>query len=901
MVNTSTRAQLKRTGRPKLRSLLKDETGYRKVFFIALAMAIGVFLPFILLDSGYFLFYGDYNVQQIPFYQMCHDAVQRGDIFWSFTTDLGANFMSSYSFYLLGSPFFWLTLPFPSHIVPYLMGPLFILKFACAATTGFAFIKRFVKNKDYAIIGGILYAFSGFSVFNIFFNHFHEPMIFFPLLLVAVEEFMINRRGGVLAAAVALNAIVNYFFFAGMVTFVIIYVIIRLLSGAWKLKWGRAALFVLETVVGLLLSAFILLPSLITLFGNPRVDSFYTGHNALLYGYVQRYGQLFTAFFFPPDLPATQLFFPDAETKWASVAGWLPLFGMVGVISFIKAKKGNWLKRIFITCLIMAFVPVLNSMFFMFNAAYYGRWFYMPILMMCLMTVVSLEDKTVDWRGGLTVSLAVTAFISLFMGFYPQKYEQDGETSYRLGLFASGQELRYLMYTLIAFASILLTYIVVRRYRDKGKKFLRVSLISVITMSVIYSIFIIAAGKIYFSGGHAHKDFLIPYSLNGGKEIDLPDMDKFNYRIDTLEVDEPGLDNQAMFWQLPTIQAFQSIIPASVMEFYPLVGVQRDVGSRPDIDHYGLRSLLSVRWQFNYDNVYEKEDEDVDTMPGYTFYDWQNGYNIYENDNYIPMGFAYDKYITRLQFDDEDKDYREFLLLKGILLDAEQIKRHRDIVQPLDLDNIDYEYEDFVNDCEARGQYTAYNFRQDNFGFEADFDSGDTDKLVFFSIPYEKGLLKSEGWTATIDGEPVTVENINIGFMAVRVPAGVHHVRFNYMTPGIIIGVLVTAGAIAVLLIYLILVYLYRKRRLDARVIKSGWDSSAYENRIDAPPYVFPHETKPTFIQKLKAKWDSLTPTKQPPSDMDILAGFSLPDDDYFSADENAFSGNEGGGDSMNN
>ena len=74
-------------------------------------------------DKGYFLFYGDFNVQQVPFYKLAHEAVRSGSINWSFGTDLGTNFIGSYTFYLLGSPFFWLTLPFPTEFVPHLIGP----------------------------------------------------------------------------------------------------------------------------------------------------------------------------------------------------------------------------------------------------------------------------------------------------------------------------------------------------------------------------------------------------------------------------------------------------------------------------------------------------------------------------------------------------------------------------------------------------------------------------------------------------------------------------------------------------------------------------------------------------------------------------------------------------------
>ena len=68
-------------------------------------------------------FYGDFNVQQVPFYRLAHDmAGETASSAWSQHTDLGANFIGSYSFYLLGSPFFWLTIPFPSEWLQFLMG-----------------------------------------------------------------------------------------------------------------------------------------------------------------------------------------------------------------------------------------------------------------------------------------------------------------------------------------------------------------------------------------------------------------------------------------------------------------------------------------------------------------------------------------------------------------------------------------------------------------------------------------------------------------------------------------------------------------------------------------------------------------------------------------------------------
>ena len=44
-------------------------------FLFGLALAFVIFVPFMIVDGGRFLFYGDFNVQQVPFYRIAHDAV----------------------------------------------------------------------------------------------------------------------------------------------------------------------------------------------------------------------------------------------------------------------------------------------------------------------------------------------------------------------------------------------------------------------------------------------------------------------------------------------------------------------------------------------------------------------------------------------------------------------------------------------------------------------------------------------------------------------------------------------------------------------------------------------------------------------------------------------------------
>ena len=94
------------------------------------------FLPFYILDGGFFHYAGDFNSQQISFYRYMNGFVKglgypdsplagAASNTFSWATDLGSGAMNAYSFYLYGSPFFWFSLIFPQQWLPYLMVPLF--------------------------------------------------------------------------------------------------------------------------------------------------------------------------------------------------------------------------------------------------------------------------------------------------------------------------------------------------------------------------------------------------------------------------------------------------------------------------------------------------------------------------------------------------------------------------------------------------------------------------------------------------------------------------------------------------------------------------------------------------------------------------------------------------------
>lgn len=156
---------------------------YLKIFIINFVIAMLSFALLIIRGNGIFTLCNDFNEQQIPFHMLANNSLKNGGFLWNWNIDLGSSFVGALGFYVLGSPFAWLSFLFPARFYPFLVGWLYMMKYATAGTLAYGYIKRFTSKK-YAALGAVLYAFSGFQCVNLIFHHFHDAVAFFPLLLI---------------------------------------------------------------------------------------------------------------------------------------------------------------------------------------------------------------------------------------------------------------------------------------------------------------------------------------------------------------------------------------------------------------------------------------------------------------------------------------------------------------------------------------------------------------------------------------------------------------------------------------------------------------------------------------------------------------------------------------------
>ena len=768
---------------------------YLQVFLLGAGVILLIMLPVMFLTGGFFVYYGDFNSQQIPFYHIAREAVHEGAFGWNWETDLGANFIGSYSFYLLGSPFFWLTALLPRGAVLYLMPYLLAAKHGLAAMTSYAYIRRFVRSRHAAVIGGMLYAYSGFQLFNIFFNHFQDVTAFFPLMLIAMEQHINERRRGVFALSVALMALINYYFFTGQVVFLIIYFAVRCCSPDFRARVGNFLTLAFEAVIGGLMACVLLLPTFFAVYENHRVGGFLTGMDMVAYPDRTRLWHIIQSFFMLPDVPARPNLFVTDYAKWASIGGYLPMFSMAGVIAFMSQKKKHWASRLILICMICAFIPVLNTMFHTFNESYYARWFYMPVLIMAMMTAYALDNPAIRWRGGVRVCILFLAGFGL-ISLLPKKND-DGSLKW----FAFAEYPWYFWLVLIGCGLMLYLCITALTSRAHGWRYqgyaLWMCVISCVTCTAMTVYFGIGLGM--------YPNFYVAYAIRGGESISLDPVENQFFRVDISE----DYDNYPMLWGYSNMRCFHSVVPASIMDFYDHVNVTRDVASRADQKHYPLRALFSVRYYFDKadaDNA-EMQDRTLE-MPGFTYQKKENGFYIFENQAYLPMGIAFDRFVSEEKVENLTSLAKEKTMLQALILTPEQAETYGDILTELpDREKIGASDEEYLDFCRKTAQTRCCDsFSYDSYGFRAEITL-EKPEMVFFSVPYERG------WTAEVNGQAVPVECVDYGMTAVRCDVGANVIEFHYQTPGLRTGFLLTLSGAGLLALYLLAAAAVSRRR----------------------------------------------------------------------------------------
>lgn len=801
-----------------LNSKNKENKVYAPVIMFASAflMYILAALPIFIGRGLPFFYYGDYNVQQVPFYLAAHRAVENGDFFWNWNIDLGGSMAGDFSFYLWGSPFFWITMLFPESSIPYLMPFLMALKYATAACCAYLYIRRYVHKYSYAMIGGYLFAFSGFNACNIVFNHFTDSVAFFPLYLLTFEKLMAQDDENApsdskdpwsfiyFALMTAFMSIVNYYFFFGQVVFLVIYYIVRYgRNNGIKANFKMFNKALLGGVVGVLTAGFFLMQAYAGIKGNTRLDNYINGYNMLIYPSEKLLWDIVKSVSMLPDIIGKGTLFYTGTVKNASLAAYIPMFGISGVVAYflLNRKKKNWEKTMLIICGVIAFLPVFNAAFSMFNSSYYARWYYMPILLMCLMTAqVAERGKSPQLKKGAIVAVIMFLFF-LLVYLLPSKND-DGEIVFFNMTENNTIFLRDVLGTAILCLMLLAVAFVIpknfgHKETDKTKTGHRKTGIrdAIVLFAVIVSCII---------------STFVP--LKNGSGI-ISDRGKQKWQeqmlFNKVEVDQSQFcrgevdstsTNYDMAWGIPSIHCFLSTVPSEIFDFlYGSCGITRTVETNLPVERCGARAILSGRYYFeNADISKNRVFHEGEGTDGYFFLKNENGFDVFDNLNFIPMGFTFDYYITESEWEDLEAKEHDYDLARVLIISDEDAinlgdKLSMQEMTAEDILNSEMSYLEFSDECLKRKATSCSEFITDTKGFSATTAMLKDSTLVFFSVPY------TEGFSCTVDGQKVDMIKADYGLMAVPVEGGVHEIRVSYEPEGFTEGLIMSIAGIVIL------------------------------------------------------------------------------------------------------
>jgi hypothetical protein len=573
-----------------------------------------------------------------------------------------------------------------------------------------------------------------------------------------------------------------------------------------------------ECGLGCLLAAWLMLPAGWAMLGISR-----SGGLELLkyFGWYTWSATLerLRAIWMPIESGVVHAFYGDASS-WASVAAFLPLCGCALALWQALTRPKSWVFLLLPALTLISIWPFSNRLFTLGSSLYYTRWWYGLALMLCVPTVQALEALSTpgprDLRR-LSLALWITLGVSLCLtiptalpdALLARLADASVAPAAKLGRALlqnkaqagyAGDAFRVLAWGLAALNLGCLWLSTRRRFLGGAR--------------VLCAALAVAAVANY-AGFIAVNDALAPVGEQLGyptgvdyyaRHILLEDRPAFTgttyaYRVDA----PPKVRNYGMLINQPAVTSFHSLRSNYLNDFVLLSGFgysESPDAVPPDMYNGAIRTLLGVRTFYNYD-----EDHYPGAPEGFVYAGKSGEVSVYENPFALPLGFAYDRF-TNLWHQNLTPVNIGQVMLQGVVLDSSGMDALSDLLEPLwEQPSVPWQ-----EAAAHRAAMACYDVEATPRGLTAKIDLP-RERLVYFSVQYDRG------WSATVNGAPATLYNVNLGCIGLRVPAGQgNEIVLRYFPRGLREGAWISAGAALTLALYL----LWGRRRCSGPLTGRG-------------------------------------------------------------------------------
>ena len=747
----------------------------------------------------------------LPTYMHLYDSMLNGGNFWSWSMGIGTSMFAHAD--VVFDPFTYVTMFCGRDNVANMMIWAFILKLVCEGIAFSYYARNFNLHPYSVVLSSILYAFCGYSMIMGSNLALGTIMVYFPLLLLAIEKRLDFGNNSFLVVILFLTCIYSYYFYYVIGLLSIGYVVIRCHNKNLGI-YEELKNIAICGMIALLLSLFIVLPQVDLTLSSARMNA---GKNnftvlqlikpnikALTTIMVRTVGLNFlgnaattpyygfSSFGSAPDYFQSELYITSLS---------IPVF-----LQWLWIEKNKIMrKRIISYSILMVILMTFPFFSFILNAfsTINYRWMFIVHLLVNLMIAYAISaiinKKEVEIKTLLISQISVILMLC-FSIMLICKLRNFGAIQGFKQLFQANK-LYFVVVLLIYFLSIVISFI----YNKWGSKRLGKNI-------VIISIILIAFVDIFYNYKVFYRsDFSVPHFSNNSKygyDDDssivikkIKENDKGFYRIyknfDSVYDDNKiPSDNDAMIQKYYGLKSYCSVNNSNYINFLQEFGVyvactvnipyfkknniEPKMVKGPDLnfingvdDKYPLLSYLGVKYYISH------VDERGNVPNNYDEYFKENDLVVYKNENCKPLGFINRNYIDYSSFSKLSYNERLNIITNHTILndiDAQEMKTG--------LNNKEYDN----NECRLE------KFSDDNIRFYV--KNAQDWRYVSFSIPFDKG------WKIFVDGSEAQTKKINVSLLGVEVSPGAHTIELKYVPGGLYVG---TSMSCAILIFLFIL------------------------------------------------------------------------------------------------
>lgn len=572
---------------------------------------------------------------------------------WSFSIGYGADIPTSLHYYAIGDPFAVFCVFFNAKNMRLFYELSIYVRLYCAglAFSWFCFEKNNLKMTYTSVLAGTFtYIFCAFALTNsVKHLFFLTPMVFLPLVFMGVDRVIKKNCPWVFIFAVFFSAVSSFYFFYMVVFLTVIYAAFEMFIPVKKIEIKKAlvniGLLAGYAILGVMMSAALLLPVILSFSGDSRTE------NKVIFD------MLYPVSYYENFLSSFISFHAVEGGEWTNLGYASP--ALVAIFLLYRGKtEEDEKKRLRVAFAVLTLFLLIPAVQYVFNGMSYpsARWhFGYSMLVAYILTYMWPELTRITGKAANFLAVCFGSFLALCV------------------ILPMSRTANALIQLLIAAVAITVSLIFALKDSEKRQKFARISMLAICIISIaVNSVF---GFMEFFDPNTAPTTLDISQVANTiapeEAEIIAENTDRtFFSRYTYVDGDIITSCNDAMICGLYSTGYYMSMVSPAVSQSYAenlveLKMVSRFVG--PD-SRTMLEELGSVRYVVANNSAlvpygFEKTVDAAGKNTG-------KKYSVYENKNPLPLGYTYEKLISRETFDSMEVSGRQEAMLQGVVLDG---------------------------------------------------------------------------------------------------------------------------------------------------------------------------------------------------------------------------------------